>query len=285
MIVPSDPGGALDVLVRILGAKLTERWGYNVVSDLRAGAGGIIGSEIVAKAAPDGHTLLIAAGGYALNTVLYAKLPYDTFKDFERISLVAFGPSVLLAHPTLQAGSVRDLLALAKTKPGGLTYGSAGLGTYSYLSAELLWVMAGVSVLHIPYKGAGALANGVLVGEVSLSFSNPSASIPLVKDKRLRALGVTSKERMSLIPDVPAVAETVPGYEVQNFFGILAPARTPRPILQKLHAEVVRALSLPDVRERLTGLGYVPAGTTPEEYTAYVQAEIAKWSKAGIKPN
>ncbi|MBI4192993.1 MAG: tripartite tricarboxylate transporter substrate binding protein [Betaproteobacteria bacterium] len=287
-IVPSSAGGVNDVLARLLGAKMSERWGQQVVADLRPGAGGIIGSEVVAKAAPDGYTILVVAGGYAFNTLLYSKLPYDTFKDFERVTIVAFAPNVLVVHPSLPVHSVRELIALAKARPGTLNYASSGVGTSSYLSAELFLRLADVKILHVPYKGAGASTNAVISGEAPIIFSGPSNVLPFLEAKRLRALGVTAPKRMSIIPAVPAISETLPGYEVQGFYGVLVPAKTPRPIIDKLRGEIVRILNLPDVRDRLLALGFLPVGNSPEEFTAYVQSEIVKWGKTfkelGIKP-
>ena len=287
-IVPSTPGGALDVLVRLIGARMSQQWGQQVIADLRPGAGGIIGSEIVAKAPPDGYTMLAVANGYALNPLLYRKLPYETFKDFERVTIMAYAPNVLVVHPSLPVRSVRELIALAKKQPGALNYASSGVGTSSYQSAELFLRLAGIKLAHVPYKGAGASMNAVVAGEVPVIFSGASNVLPLVESKRLRALAVTSPKRMPMIPDVPAVAETVSGYEVQNFFGIIVPAKTPRPIVDKLRGEIVRVIGLPDVRDRLLALGFVPGGNTPEEFTAYVQSEMTKWEKVfkelGIKP-
>lgn len=278
-VVPSTPGGALDVLVRMLGAQMAQNWGQQVVSDLRAGAGGIIGSELVAKAAPDGYTMLAVANGYALNTLLYDKLPYDTFRDFERVTIVAYAPNVLVVHPSLAVQSVKELIAMARAKPGGLNYASSGVGTSSHQSAELFNRLAGISLAHVPYKGAGASTNAVVAGETPIIFSGPSNVLPMAESKRLRLIAVTSPKRMAIIPDVPTVAETVPGYEVQNFFGIVVPAKTPRPIVDRLRGEIVRIINLPEVKDRLLALGFVPGGDTPEEFTAYVKSEINKWGR------
>jgi tripartite-type tricarboxylate transporter receptor subunit TctC len=288
VIVPSTPGGGNDILTRLIGAKLSERWGQQVVADLRPGAGGIIGSELAAQAPPDGYTLLIVAGGYALNTLLYASLPYDTFRDFERVTVLAFAPNVMVVHPSLPARSLKAFVALAKAKPGALAYASSGVGTSSYLSAEVLIRMAGLSMVHVPYKGAGASSTAVLVGEVPMVITAPGTSVQHFKSGRLIPLGVTSPKRMGILPDVPAIAELYPGYDVQNFYGIVAPAKTPRAIIDKLHAEIVRILQLPDVRERYATLGFEAGGIAPEESTAHAKAEIGRWRKIfaelGIKP-
>ena len=288
VIVPSTPGGGNDILTRLVVSKLSERWGQQVVADIRPGEGGIIGSELAAKAPADGYTLLVVAGGYALNTLLYASLPYDTFRDFERVTILAFAPNVMVVHPSLPARSLKAFVALAKAKPGALAYASSGVGTSSYLSAELLVRTAGLSMIHVPYKGAGASSTAVLVGEVPMVITAPGMSVHHFRTGRLFPLGVTSPKRMGILPDVPAIAEMYPGYDVQNFYGIVAPAKTPRAIIDKLHGEFVRILQLPEVKERYAALGFEAGGITPEEFTAYAKAEIGKWSKIfadlGIKP-
>jgi tripartite-type tricarboxylate transporter receptor subunit TctC len=287
-VVPSTPGGALDVLVRLIGPKMSQQWGQQVIADIRPGAGGVVGSEYVSKAAPDGYTILAVASGHALDTLLYSKLPYDTFRDFERVTIVAYAPNVLVVHPSLPVHSVRELIALANARAGSLNYASSGVGTSSYLSGELFLRLAGIKLAHVAYKGAGASTIAVVSGEVPIIFSGPSNVLTFMENKRLRALAVTSPKRLDLIPNVPALAESVPGYQVQNFFGIVVPGKTPRPIVDRLRGEIVRTLNLPDVRERLVALGFVLGGNTPEEFTAYVQAEISKWGKVfkelGIKP-
>jgi tripartite-type tricarboxylate transporter receptor subunit TctC len=287
-VVPSSAGGVNDVLARLFGAKMTEHWKQQVVVDIRPGAGGIIGFENVAKSAPDGYTILIVAGGYAFNTLLYSKLPYDTFKDFERVTIVVFAPNVLVVHPSVPVYSIRELIALAKARPEALNYASSGVGTGSYLSAELFMRLADIKMTHVPYKGAGESTTGVVSGEAPIIFSAFSNVEPFIASKRLRALGVTSSKRMSVLPAVPAICEELPGYEMQNFYGVLVPAKTPRPIINKLHGEILRIMNLPDVRERLIALGFVPVGNSPEEFTVYVQSEIVKWGKTfkelGIKP-
>lgn len=288
-VVPSSAGGGNDVLARIFGAKMAESWGKQVVVDNRSGAGGLIGSEIVAKAPPDGYTMLIVAGGYTLNPSLYAKLPYDTLKDFERVSLVTCAPNVLVVHSSVPVNSVRELIALARAKPNYLNYASSGVGTTSYLSAQIFKRMTGVEMVHVPYKGAGDSTAAAVAGQVHLIFSAPNALIPHAKAGRVRALGVTSARRLPVIPEVPTIAETgLPAYEVNNCYGILVPAKTPKPIIDKLNAEIVRILRLPEIRARLETLGFEIVGGTPEDFTAFAQADIAKWAKAlkeaGIKP-
>jgi tripartite-type tricarboxylate transporter receptor subunit TctC len=288
-VVPSSVGGGNDVLARIFAPRMSEKWGKQLVVDNRSGAGGIIGSEIVAKAQPDGYTILIVAGGYSLNPSLYAKLPYDTLKDFERVTLVACAPNLLVVHASVPVKSVQELIAFAKAKPNYLNYASSGVGTTSFLSAEIFKLMTGVEMVHVPYKGAGDSTAAAIAGQVHLIFSAPNALIPHARAGRVRALGVTSARRLPVIAEVPTIAEQgLPGYEVNNCYGVLTPAKTPRPIIDKLHAEIVRILKLPEVRTQLENIGFDVVGSTPDEYTAFVKSDIAKWSKslgqAGIHP-
>lgn len=288
-VAPSSVGGGNDALARLIGAKMTEHWGQQVVVDNRPGAGGIIGNDIVAKAAPDGHTLLIVAGGFAVNPSLYKSIPYDTLKDFERISYVAHAPLVLVVHSLVPVKSLRELIELAKAKPGQLNYASSGVGTTSFLAAELLKYMTGVKMVHVPYKGAGLAAAAVIAGQVDLVATTPNAVVPHVRTGRLRALGVTSATRLSIIPEVPAIAEQgLPGYEVVTAYWVLVPAKTPKPIITALHAEMVRILKLPETRKQFEFLGFTPVGSTPEELTAIIRSEMAKWSKVlkeiGVHP-
>jgi tripartite-type tricarboxylate transporter receptor subunit TctC len=288
-IVPSSASGANDVLARLFGQKMFEHWGQQVVVDNRPGAGGIIGSELTAKAPPDGYTILIVAPGYSLNPSLYAKLPYDTLNDFARVCLVAFAPNVLVVHPSVPARTVKELIALAKAKPNSLNYATSGIGTSGWLAVELFKRMAAVEMTHIPYKGAGEATAAAVGGQVHLLFTAPGASIPQIKAGRLRALGVTGSKRVGALPEVPTIAEAgLPGYEQDGPYGVLAPAKTPKPIIDKLNAELIRILKLEDVRARMEALGFEPSGSTPEQYTARVRDEMVKWAKlfkdAGIKP-
>ncbi len=287
-IAPTSPGGANDVLARLIGARMTANWGQQVVVDVRPGAGGIVGSEIAARAAPDGYTLLIVANGYALNPYLNAKLPYDTLKDLERVMLFALAPLVLVVHPSVPAQSLQELIALAKAKPGQLNYASSGLGSGGWLSVELFRSITRLDMNHVPYKGAGQANAAVVGGEVQMLFTSPLAAAPFIKAGRVRALGVTSKKRVAMIEQAPAIAELLPGYEVYNFFGILVPGGTPQPIIAKLHQKVARITALPDVKEQFHSLGFEAVDYGPEKFTAYVKSEMAKWSKVfaerGIKP-
>ena len=288
-VVPSSPGGGADVLARLIGPKLAEAFGKPVVIENRSGAGGIIGYEMAAQAPADGYTLLIVAGGYTLNPSLYAQLPYDTIKDFERVSLIACAPNLLVVIPSVPVASVQELIAFAKAKPNYLNYASSGLGTTSYLSAEIFKAMTGVEMVHVPYKGAGDSTAATIAGQVHLIFSSPSALMPQVKAGRLRALGVTSARRLPVIPEVPSIAETgLAGYEVNNCYGILVPAKTPDVIVRKLNADIVRTLRQPEMISHLERLGFDVLGTTPGQFTAFAQRDLDEWARdlkaAGIKP-
>lgn len=290
LVVPSSAGGGNDYLARLFGARISENWGQQVLVDLRPGAAGIVGSEIVAKAPPDGHTILIVATGYGLNPSLYSSLPYDTLNDFSRIILLAFSPNVLVVHPSLPVKSVKQLIALAKSRPGDLNYASSGAGTGGHLSIELMKHMAGINMVHIPYKGAGDSTAAVVSGQVQLLMTAPGAAIPFVKAGRLRALAVGSATRVKAMPEVPTMAEAaLPGYEVDGFYGILAPGKTPRAIVDRLYAEFDRVLKLPDVSQQMEARGFDPVGYGPEKFTEHVKKEMQKWppvfKAAGIKVN
>lgn len=289
-VVPSSAGGGNDYLARLFGAKITENWGQQVLVDLRPGAAGILGSEIVAKAPPDGHTILIVATGYGLNPSLYSKLPYDTIEDFARINLLAFSPNVLVVHPSVPVKSVKELIAFAKSRPGQLNYASSGAGTGGHLSIELMKYMSKIDMAHIPYKGAGDSTMAVVSGQVHMLMTAPGAAIPFIKANRLRPLAVGSAKRVKALPEVPTMAEAaLPGYEVDGFYGILAPGKTPRPIVDRLYAEFDRILKLPDVVKQLEAQGFDPVSYTPEQFTEHVKKEMQKWppvfKAAGIKVN
>lgn len=289
-VVPSSAGGGNDYLARLFGAKITENWGQQVLVDLRPGAAGILGSEIVAKAPPDGHTILIVATGYGLNPSLYSKLPYDTIEDFARINLLAFSPNVLVVHPSLPVKSVKELIALAKSRPGQLNYASSGAGTGGHLSIELMKFMSKIDMAHIPYKGAGDATMAAVSGQVHMLMTAPGAAIPFIKAGRLRPLAVGSAKRVKALPQVPTMAEAaLPGYEVDGFYGILAPGKTPRPIVDRLYAEFDRILKLPDVIQQLEAQGFDPVSYTPEKFTEHIKKEMQKWppvfKAAGIKVN
>ena len=287
VVVPSSPGGGTDILARVLAQKLSESQGQQFVVENRPGAGQVIGIEAVARSAPDGYTLLMAASAIVINEVLYAKPPYDTLRDFAPVTLGASLPNILVVHPALPVKSVRELIALAKTHPRQLNYSSAGSGTSPHLSMELFRLMADITLTHIPYKGIGPATIDLVAGQVQLSMPNVLTALPQIKGGKLRALGVTGGKRAASLPDIPAIAESVPGYEVIQWYGVLAPAGTAREIVNKLQQEMARILVLPDVKERLAADGADAVGSRPDEFAAYIRSELAKWSKVvktgGIK--
>jgi tripartite-type tricarboxylate transporter receptor subunit TctC len=279
LILPFPPGGSTDIVARLIGQKLTESWGQPVLIENRPGAGGNIAAETAARAAPDGYTLFQVNVANAIGATLYPKLPYDLITSFAPVIQLATTPYVLLAHPTVPAKNTAELIALAKARPGQLNYASAGGGSATHLSGELLKSMAGVNIVHVPYKGTGPAVTALLSGEVDLYFATVPAALPLVETKKLRALGVTSARRSPLMRDVPAIAEAgLKGYETSTWHGILAPAATPADIVVKLNAEIARTLAQPAVRERLVGQGLDPVGGTPEQFGAYLKTEISKWA-------
>jgi tripartite-type tricarboxylate transporter receptor subunit TctC len=290
MIVPFLPGGPNDILGRVIAQKLTEQLGQQMVVDNRGGAGGIIGAELAARAVPDGYTLLLGGtASLSINPGLHRKLPYDPLKDFAPVSLVGTAPSILVTHPSLPVKTVRDVIALARAKPGQLNFASAGIGTPPHLAGELFKSIAGVDMVHVPYKGGGPALVDLIAGQVNMYFSGISAALPLVKDGKLRGIAVTSARRTALMPDTPTIAESgLPGYEVGNWYAIVAPAATPKAIVMRLNHEIVTALAVQDVKRRFVELAADPVGSTPEELLKYNRSEIAKWARviksAGIKP-
>ena len=287
LVVPSSPGGGTDILARVLAQKMSETFGQQFVVENRPGAGQVIGIEAVARSVPDGYTLLMAASAIVINEVLYAKPPYDTLRDFAPVTLGASLPNILVVHPALPVKSVRELIVLAKTRAGQLNYSSAGSGTSPHLSMELFRLMAGITLTHIPYKGSGPATVDLLAGQVQLSMPNVLTALPHIKGGKLRGLGVTSSKRATGLPDIPAIAETLPGYEAIQWYGILAPAGISRDIVGKLQAEIARILVLPEVKDRLAADGADAVGSRPDEFAAYIRAELAKWGKVvkttGIK--
>jgi tripartite-type tricarboxylate transporter receptor subunit TctC len=288
IVVPSTPGGALDILARMLAQKIPERWGQPLVIDNRAGAGGIIGTEIVAKSDPDGHTLLVVAMGYALNPFLYDKLPYRTPQDFAAITVLASAPNVLVVHPSVAANSVRELIALAKSKPGALAYATSGVGTSGHLAMELFKRMAGADMVHVPYKGAGASTAAIVAGQVQVLSTALGAAIPYVKSGRLRALAVTGSKRSGTASDIPTAVESgLPGYIVDGWFAALTPGRTPTRVVEQLHADMTAVFKTPEMTERLNAAGFDAGGMAPRETAAFIADEITKWGKlireTGIK--
>ena len=280
VIVPSGAGGSVDTLGRLLAQKLTASMGQQFVVENRSGSGGVIGSEIAARAAPDGYTLLMAYGSHVVNPTLYPKLPYDTVRDFSPITQVAVQPLLVNVHPALPARSIKELIALAKARPGELNYGSAGAGSGGHLATEIMLMMANVKMTHVPYKGSAAAMFDVVAGNTQLMVVTLITSLPQVRAGKLRALAITSAKRSAIVPDVPAVAETIPGYDVEVSYFLLAPAGTPNEITQRLYAESSKALKQPDVTERLARDGAVPIGNTPEQTAKIIDSEIVKWGKA-----
>ena len=288
-VVPSAPGGGTDITARIVAPKLSELLGQQVVVENRAGAGTMIGGEVVARAAPDGYTLLVGISTLAINPAMYRKVPYDALKDFAPISQLVATANLLVTHPSLPVRSVKDLIAFARPRPGQLLFASAGVGTNPHLSVELFQSLAGIKLIHVPYKGSGQGIVDVVAGQVPVMMPSILTGLPHAKSGRLRALGVTGAQRAAGVPDIPTIAEAgVPGYEAVQWFGVLAPAGTPRAIVTRLHGEIVRTLQAGDVRERLLADGADPVGSTPEEFAAFLRTETSKWAKvvkdAAIQP-
>jgi tripartite-type tricarboxylate transporter receptor subunit TctC len=287
VIVPFGPGGPTDFLVRTVGQKIAESWGQQLIVDHRTGANGVVGAELTARAAPDGYTLGMATNGtHGINASLYPKLPFDTVKDFAPVTRIGLAPYLLIAHPSLPARSVKELMALARSRPGEITW-SCG-GSPSQLAAELFKKIAGIQVIVVPYKGNAPAVTAAISGEVSLSFGNVAQSAPQVKAGRLRALGVGSLQRSAVMPEVPTVAESgLPGFEAGAWYGVLAPAATSRAVVDRLNGELVRILKLPDVQQRLRGEAYDVIADTPDQFAAAIRAEIAKWApivkQAGLR--
>ncbi|HEV7392364.1 MAG TPA: tripartite tricarboxylate transporter substrate binding protein [Burkholderiales bacterium] len=281
IVVPFGPGGTSDVVTRIVSPTLSELWGQQLVVDNRPGAGGNIGSELVARAPADGYTLVMATvATHGIGPSLYTKLPFHPIKDFAPISLLASTPSVVIVNPSVPVSSVRELIALARSKPGLLLFGSAGNGGSLHLSGELLNSMTGVKLLHVPYKGAAAALIDLMSGQIQIMFDTLPSAIPHIKSRKVKALAVTSASRIQALPDVPTVSESgVPGYEVTSWYGPLAPAATPRSIVQKLEADFVRTANAPEVQQRLTAAGADPIGSTAETFAAFIETELKKWGK------
>ena len=280
LIVPFPAGGPTDITARIISPKISAALGHNLIIENRAGASSIIGSDIVAKSPPDGYTLLNCTVSNAINVSLIPKIPYDMIRDFDAVAQLFITTSILTAHPSLPAKSVQELIALAKARPGQLTYGSAGNGSPSHLAGELLKTMTGITLLHVPYKGGGPAAVDQVAGQVQLAFLSAPAVVPFIKAGRLRALGVTNAKRSLVLPDLPTIAETgLPGYESEGWSGIFVPAKTPAAIVQRLYSEFAAALRDNDIRARLIAAGVEPALTPPEELGKKMRDEIARWGK------
>ena len=281
MIAPFAPGGATDVLARLTAQKLGERWGQTVIVDNRPGAGGNIGAEVTARAAPDGYTLLVAGAPHAINMTLYRNLSYDLARDLVAINRIAGYPSALVVHPSLPAKTVKDLIALARSRPGELNFGSPGPGSPNRLAIELFMIMARVKMTHIPYKGgSGQMVTDLVAGHVQLASIGLPPSMEYVKAGRLRAIAVTSTKRSPLLPDVPTVSEAgLPGFDVTSWYGVFAPAAVPRNLVTKVNGDISAVLEAPDLRERLQRMDAEPSPQSPEDFARFVREEIAKWAK------
>jgi len=287
-IVPSAAGGGTDIIARAISLKLSESLGQQFVVDNRPGAGQMIGIEIAAKSPADGHTILMAASTLAINPIMYKKVPYDPLRDFAPITQAATLANVIVVHPSLPVKSIAELIAYAKQRPGQLNFASAGIGTSPQMSVELLKSMAGIDMVHIPYKGTSPGVVDLLAGQVSVMAPNLLTALPHIKAGKLRALAVTSAKRSQGLPEVPTIAESgLPGYDSTQWYGVLAPAGTVREIVMRLHDEIVRALRTPEVMRRLAADGAEPVGGSPEEFTAFIKSEIDKWAQvarvAGIR--
>lgn len=289
MIVPFSPGGSNDIMGRLIGQKLQESMGQQVLVDNRPGASGIVGTQLAANAQPDGYTMLMMSLTLTVNPSLYRKLPYDTEKDLVPVTLVASAPLMLVVNPSLPVKSVKDFIAYAKANPGKLNFGSGGRGTTPHLAGEMLKTMAGVQMTHVPYKGGGPALSDLVGGQIQLMLENIPSTLPFVKSGKLHALAVTGKKRSALVPDLPTLDEAgLEGYEIVGWNGLFFPAGTSDAMVQKIHAETVKALAQPDVKERLATLGAEGVGSSPAQFAAFVRAEIAKWARlvkqAGLEP-
>lgn len=278
LIVPFAPGGPADIQARLIGPRLTAAWGQPVVVENRPGGNTIIATELTARADPDGHVVQIISAGFAINVSLYAKLPYDSVRDFAPVTQLTSGPAIVVVHPSLPARSVKELVQLARSRPGQLTYGSAGLP--SQLAVELFKVMTGTDMVHVPYKGAAPAMVDLIAGHVQVSFPTISGGLPYARAGRLRALATTGAKRSMATPDLPTMIEAgVPGYVAVNWFGTVVPAKTPAAVVSRLSHEIARVLRLPEVGERLLSQGMEPMSNAPEEFAAYIKSEMTKWAK------
>ena len=280
VIVPFAAGGATDIVARVVAQKLGETWGQQVVVDNRAGAGGNIGGELAAKSTPDGYTLFMTSGSIiTANQHIYKKMPFDPAKDLVPVINVANGPQVLIVTPTFPPKTVKELIALAKAHPREISYGSAGFGSQTHLAAENFLYAAKIEIVHIPYKGEAPAIVDTMAGQVPFSTPNLAAAINYVQQKKLRALGVTSKQRSPQLPDVPAVAETVPGFENLGWFGFVVPTGTPKDVIDKIYRDTAKALEATDIKSRFEGLGMAPVGSNPAEFGKYIREETERWAK------
>jgi tripartite-type tricarboxylate transporter receptor subunit TctC len=279
IMVAYTPAGTTDILARLIGQKMTEKWGQPVIVENRPGANGNIGTELAARATPDGYSILMAtAATHSINNTLYPKLTWDAVKDFAPVSLVARVPNLMVVNNSLPVKSVKDLVAYAKASPGKLAHGSPGYGSTAHLSMELFKSLTGITMTHVPYKGSAGVLADVMAGQIALTMDNIPVYLPQARAGKIRALAVSSAKRAAGAPEIPTLAEAgVPGFEAVSWFGLVAPAATPKPIVQALWAETARILKLPDVSRRISELGAEPVGSTPQEYAAFIQSEIVKW--------
>jgi tripartite-type tricarboxylate transporter receptor subunit TctC len=289
LVVPSSAGGGTDIVARIIAPDLSKRLGQQVVIDNRPGAGTMIGIEVAAKSPPDGYTLLMGLSTLAINSALYKKVPYDPQRDFAPITQAVSSASIIVVHPSIPVKSVKELIAFSRARPGQLNYASAGTGTYPHMTMELFLSMAKLKMVHIPYKGTGPAMIDMVAGQVATMAATILTGMPQIRAGRLRPLGITSAARSSIVPDIPTVAEAgLPGFESVQWYGMLAPARTPKDIVNRLHAEATAVLKQPEIKARLAADGADLVASTPEEFTRYIQSELVKWAKvareAGIQP-
>jgi tripartite-type tricarboxylate transporter receptor subunit TctC len=288
VVVPSSAGGGTDIVARIIAPDLSKRLGQQFVIENRAGAGTMIGIEVASKAPPDGYTLLMGLSTLAINSALYKKVPYDPVRDFAPITVVASSGSIIVVHPSVPVKTVKELIAFARTRPGQMNYASAGTGTYPHMTMELFLSMAKLKMVHIAYKGTGPAMIDMLAGHTAVMAGTMVTTVPQIRAGRLRGLGITTTERNNAAPEIPTVAEAgLPGFESVQWYGLLAPANTPRDIVNRLHGETVKILQQPEIRQRFAGDGADPVGNTPDQFAAYIKTELTKWAKvardAGIK--
>ncbi|HKA43692.1 MAG TPA: tripartite tricarboxylate transporter substrate binding protein [Burkholderiales bacterium] len=280
IIVPFPPGGATDIVTRLVAQKLNEAWGQQIIVDNRGGAGGNIGGEVAAKSPPDGYTLLMTSGSIVTaNEHIYRKMPFNPEKDFAPIVGVVSGPQILAVHPSFPAKGVKEMIALAKAKPGSLTFGSAGVGTQTHLAAENFLYAAGIDASHVPYKGEGPALVDLVAGQIVFATPNLSAAIGFVQQGRLRALGVTSRQRAPQLKEVPAISETLPGFENLGWFGLMAPTGTPRAVIERVYSDTAKALAGADLRRRFDEIGMVPTGSNPDDLAKAIREERQRWAK------
>ncbi|MGL5005199.1 MAG: Bug family tripartite tricarboxylate transporter substrate binding protein [Casimicrobium sp.] len=290
IIVPSAPGDGSDIMARLIAQKLQERWGQPVTVENRPGAGGVVGTEAAAKSAADGYTVIVGnAGSHAINQALYPKLPYDVTRDFAAVTMLVSAPNAFVVNPNVPAKTVAEFIALAKKEPNKFSFASGGNGSSAHLNGEMLKMMAGIDMQHIPYKGASPAITDVMGGQAQLMIGNLPPMLPHIKSGKLRLLAVTTPKKFAAVPDAPPMAETVAGFESLAWFGVFAPSATPKDIIAKWHTDTVAVLAMPDVKEKIVQLGFDVVGNTPDQYATIVKSDIAKWTKvvkaSGAKPD